>query len=79
MGLLPKSYALAGVAEFPLQGGGSAYRVNAAFTVVRDLERPMTRVFGMSTRREFRALERGAVEARTAAALILGILLLRRP
>ena len=33
----------------------------------------------MSTRREFRALERGAAEARTAAALILGILLLRRP
>jgi len=55
------------------------HKVNVDFTDVRDLGRPMTRDFGMSTRSDFRALKRGADEARTAAALILGILLLRRP
>ena len=69
---------LAGAPRFPLQAG-IGHKVNVDFTDVRDLGRPMTRDFGMSTRRDFRALKRGADEARTAAALILGILLLRRP
>jgi hypothetical protein len=40
----------------------------------------MTRVFGMSICREFRAIARGAAQARPDAALILGgLLLLIRP
>lgn len=54
-------------------------RSNAAVTILRDLGGQITRVFGMSPRFDIRALDRGASEARPAAALILGLLLLTRP
>jgi hypothetical protein len=50
-------------------------RLNAEFTLIRD---PLDRNEGlaMSTRRDFRAMTRGAFLARPGAALILGGLLL---
>jgi hypothetical protein len=53
---------------------GPVSRFNAAFTLIRDLG-DQTRANVMPTRRDFRAITRGA-QARPGGALILGGLLL---
>jgi hypothetical protein len=53
--------------------------VNAEFTLIRDLwtvARASRQAIAMSTRRDFRAMTREAVQASAGAALILGGLLL---
>jgi hypothetical protein len=66
---------LAGPAGFPLQGRIGISKVNAGLTCFRDLG-PVKRDFGMSTRVSIGAIAPGADQARPAAALILGGLLL---
>jgi hypothetical protein len=60
----------------PLHKPCRAREVYGGVTNLRDLRGPMTRVFGMSPRFDIRALNRGVSQARPAAALILGGLLL---
>jgi len=66
-------------ARFSVTRIGTAAGVNARFTIFRDPEGRLMRVFlAMSIGRDIRAITRGA-QARPGAALILSLLLLTRP
>jgi hypothetical protein len=73
-----RNIAIAPYGALPLEHGRSHIRLNAEFTLLRDLGRPDEGFEAMTIGRDFRAITRGA-QARPGAALLRGLLLLSVP